>query len=458
MQNQTALFWFKRDLRVEDNTGLYHAASENKEVLPVYVLDDEILSGYRSDSKRLSFFIDALKNLDIELRALGSYLLIVRGKAEEVIPEIVKLYNIDSVYTNRAYGFNGVKRDLGVEHRCRAEGTTYKKFEDTFLVPPSDVDQRKVFTPFYKLWQGKNRRTIPELNLESISSPEIEVRAAEELLQGISSVKNTHWPIDLAKKRLTEFDYGGYSETRNLPYMDGTSRMSPYLRFGIISVRNLYKAASASSKEPDVYISELAWREFWYHIMHYFPETRENEFQEKRRGIRWINNESWYRAWKEGRTGYPIVDAGMRQLLEEGWMHNRVRMIVGSFLTKDLLTDWRLGDKHFAEHLIDYDETVDIGNWQWVASCGADPKPLRIFNPLLQSQKFDPDCVYIKKYIPELEDVEPEKIHNPLTYKLPYVTPIVNHYEMRNLAQEAYSGGRIDESYISKLGEDTVFT
>lgn len=458
MQNQTALFWFKRDLRVQDNTGLYHAANENKEVLCVYVLEDDILSRYSRDSKRLAFFVDALRNLESELRKLGSYLYVAMGKAEEVIPELVKLHKIDTVYTNRAYGFAGVKRDLGVEHKCRAEGIAYKKYEDTFLVPPGDVDQRKVFTPFYKLWQGRNKRTILELNLEDIKSPALEITPAEEILGRISGTKNELWPIDLPEKRLSEFDYEEYGEKRDFPYMDGTSRMSPYLRFGIISVRKLYKAAAGSSENSGIFISELAWREFWYHIMHYFPDTREHEFQEKRRSIRWINNESWFRAWKEGRTGYPIVDAGMRQLEEEGWMHNRVRMIVGSFLTKDLLTDWRWGDRHFFDHLIDYDETVDIGNWQWVASCGADPKPLRIFNPLLQSERFDPDCVYIKKYIPELSDVEPEKIHNPLTYKLPYVTPIVNHYEMRNLAQEAFSGGRIDESYISKLGEDTVFT
>ena len=458
MQNHTALFWFKRDLRVEDNTGLYYAVTENKEVLPVYVLEDDILSLYTPSSKRLAFFVDALKNLDRELRRLGSYLYVVRGKAEEVIPELIKLHKIDSVYTNRAYGFSGVKRDLGVEHKCRSSGVNYKKFEDTFLVPPGEIDQRKVFTPFYKLWRGRSKRTILELNLEEIASPALEITPAEEMVRNLTAIENMHWPIGLPDTRLAEFDFGSYEGVRNMPYLDGTSRMSPYLRFGVTSVRKVYKSAVNNSKEPETFISELAWREFWYHIMHFFPETREFEFQEKRRNIKWINNETWYRAWKEGRTGYPIVDAGMRQLQEEGWIHNRVRMIVASFLTKDLLTDWRWGDRHFFEHLVDYDETVDIGNWQWVASCGADPKPFRIFNPLLQSTKHDPECLYIKKYIPELEDVEPEKIHNPLTYKLPYVSPIVNHYEMRNLAQEAYSGGRIDESYITKLGEDTVYT
>jgi deoxyribodipyrimidine photo-lyase len=401
MKNHTAIFWFKRDLRVEDNTGLYHAVTENKEVLPVYILEDDILSRYNHSSKRISFFLDALRNLDAELRRLGSYLYVLRGKAERLIPEIIKLHDIQAVYTNRAYGFSGVKRDLGIEHICRSTGVMFKKFEDTFLVPPGDVDQRKVFTPFYKLWRGKKKRTILELNLEEINSPALDITPAADITRSLSDAENTKWPIGLAEQRLADFDFANYEDTRNFPYTDGTSMLSPYIRFGVTSIRKIYKSAASRSPEYGAYISELAWREFWYHIMHYFPETREIEFQEKRRNIKWINNKRWYEEWKEGRTGYPIVDAGMRQLLEEGWIHNRVRMIVASFLTKDLLTDWRWGDKHFSDHLVDYDETVDIGNWQWVASCGADPKPLRIFNPLLQSVKFDPECVYIKKYIPE---------------------------------------------------------
>jgi len=457
MKNDITIFWFKRDLRTEDNTGLYHAIKESREVLPVYVLDDDILSSYPSDSKRLGFFFDALKKLDGELRELGSYLFVERGRAEEVIPRIVRTYNADAVYCNRAYGFSGISRDLKIEHFSKSSGITFKKFDDTFLVPPEQIEQRKVFTPFYRLWKNKEKGTeLP--NPEKINSPEIIINSLENMIGNISHSDNKSWPIDFPDQRLWGFNFKEYNERRDFPFIDGTSRLSPYLRFGTVSVRKIYNAAMAATPEEGQFVAELAWREFWYHIMHYFPETKDTEFQEKRRNIKWINNVSWYNSWRDGRTGYPIVDAAMIQLKKEGWMHGRARMIVASFLTKDLLTDWRWGDRHFREHLVDYDETVDIGNWQWSASCGADPKPLRIFNPILQSQKFDPECKYIKTYIPELKNIEPEKIHNPLTYKLPYHEPIVNHYEMRNLAHEAYSGGRIDDEYISKIERDEVFT
>ena len=456
MMHSKAIFWFKRDLRTEDNTGLYHATAESSEVIPLYILEDKILSRHPSKSKRLGFFVNALHNLDSELRKLGSYLLVLRGKANEIIPELIKTHKVDAVYTNRAYGFSGVKRDIDVEHKCKSLGVAFKKFEDTFLVPPEEIEQRKVFTPFYRLWQGKKKRTVL-LSPEKIGSPKIEIPDLKNLTAELDYEENEHWPMDFPDSRLENFNFDEYENTRNYPYMDGTSKLSPYLRFGVVSVRKVYKAATEESPETNTYVSELAWREFWYHIMHNFPETRTLEFQQKRRNIKWIDNDAWYEAWKEGRTGYPIVDAGMRQLREEGWMHNRVRMVVGSFLTKDLIMDWRLGDRHFFDHLVDYDEIVDIGNWQWTASCGADPKPFRIFNPLLQSQNYDPDCEYIKRYIPELAKTEPEKIHNPLTYKLPYQKPIVNHYEMRNLAHEAYSGGRIDDEYISQIKKDQGF-
>jgi deoxyribodipyrimidine photo-lyase len=455
MRNERAIFWFKRDLRTEDNTGLFHAISESREVLPIYVLDDEILKDYPRNSKRLGFFFDALKKLNKDLRELGSYLFVERGKAEEVIPRIVRTYSADSIYCNRAYGFSGISRDIKIERFAKSIGLSFKKFDDTFLVPPENIEQRKVFTPFYSLWRGKKKeQELPKL--QRINSPEILTTSLQNMIQEISHAKNTLWPIDYPEQRLWSFNFKEYNERRDFPYIDGTSRLSPYLRFGTVSVRKVYNAAIKAMPEPSQYVAELAWREFWYHIMHYFPETKDVEFQEKRRNIKWVNNESWYNSWKKGRTGYPIVDAAMRQLKEEGWMHGRARMIVASFLTKDLLTDWRWGDKHFREHLIDYDETVDVGNWQWSASCGADPKPLRILNPILQSQQVDPECKYIKTYIPELRDLTPEKIHNPLTYKLPYHEPIVNHYEMRNLAHEAYSGGRIDADYISKIRNEGV--
>lgn len=436
--NKRAIFWFRRDLRVEDNTGLYHAVKENKEVLPIFILDENILRRIIRENPRIGLLLDGIRNLDKKLKSFGSFLLILKGKPEEILPDIINKYKIDAVYLNKAYTFDGIKRDKNIKSICLKNNVAFKEFEDTLLVPPYKLEQRKVFTPFYKLWLRVEKR-MDLLNTNKINSPKIDTKPFEKIKKELSFSTNIYWPLDFPEKRLKEFDFCRYHETRNSPYIDGSSKLSPYIRFGIISIRRIYKAISSMPCDVNTFISELAWREFWYHIMHYFPETRDIEFQEKRRNIKWINDDGWLGAWKEGKTGYPIVDAGMRQLKEEGWIHNRVRMIVASFLTKDLLIDWRLGEGHFFDCLIDYDENVDIGNWQWVASVGADPKQLRIFNPILQSQRFDPDCIYIRRYVPELKNTPNEKIHDPIKYDLPYHKPIVNHYEMSKLAKYLYN-------------------
>ncbi|MER3447759.1 MAG: deoxyribodipyrimidine photo-lyase [Candidatus Dadabacteria bacterium] len=436
--NKRAIFWFRRDLRIEDNIGLYHAVKENKGVLPIFILDENILRRIIRENPRIGFLLDCIRNLGNKLKSLGSFLLVLKGKPEEILPDIINKYKIDAVYLNKAYSFDGIRRDKNMKDICLRNKVAFKEFEDTLLVPPYRIEQRKVFTHFYKLWLGVEKRT-DLLNINNINSPKVDTKLFNEIEDETGLSKNKYWPLDFPEKRLEEFDFCRYRETRNFPYIDGSSKLSPYIRFGIISIRKIYKIVSSLTCDTSTFISELAWREFWYHIMHYFPETRDIEFQEKRRGIQWTNNEKWLEAWKEGSTGYPIVDAGMRQLKEEGWIHNRVRMVVASFLTKDLLIDWRLGDRHFFDYLIDYDENVDIGNWQWAASVGADPKQLRIFNPILQSQRFDPDCSYIKRYVPELKNTPSEKIHDPIKYNLPYHRPIINHYEMSKLAKLTYT-------------------
>jgi deoxyribodipyrimidine photo-lyase len=435
--NKRSIFWFKRDLRVDDNTGLYYAVKESKEVIPLFILDPQILKKLNPNNHRLGFLMDALQNLENELKAAGSYLMVVEGDPQKIFPDLFEKHWVDALYLNKAYGFDGANRDKIIRMLCLKNRVVFKEYEDTFLVPPDRVAERKVFTPFYKLWSRIDKRENL-LKITKINSPVLEMDSLERIKRDYRFPTNKHWPMDFPQKRLKEFDFRRYDQTRNFPYIDGTSRLSPYIRFGLVSIRKIYRAASSLAGDANTFTSELAWREFWYHIMHYCPETRELEFQEKRRGIKWMNKEKWYEAWKEGRTGYPIVDAGMRQLKEEGWIHNRVRMIVASFLTKDLLIDWRWGDKHFFHSLVDYDENVDIGNWQWAASVGADPKPLRIFNPILQSHKFDPECKYIKKYVPELKEVAPEMIHDPLSYDLPYYEPVVDHYDMSKLAKEVY--------------------
>lgn len=444
-----AICWFRRDLRVHDNLALYNAAKDCDEIVPVFVFEECILERLLPNDMRVAFLLLATERLSAMLRERGSYLLVLKGRAERLLPELVRLFRADAVYVNRGYGWRTAERDERIKEFCKKHGVVFKEFDDTLLVPPHVLPVRKVFSPFFRLWlrAPKGEPVGEPARMQSPSVPKVVHDMGREGLMELerdaASVLDRVrrlWSLEFPRRRLNEFDFQKYPLTRDLPAMDGTSKLSVYTRFGIVSIREVFRRVSSLPFDASSFISELAWREFWYHVMHHFPETRELEFQEKRRGIRWLNNESWYEAWKEGKTGYPIVDAGMRQLREEGWMHGRVRMIVASFLTKDLLIDWRWGDRHFFHYLMDYDETVDIGNWQWSASVGADPKPMRIFNPLLQSQRFDPQCLYIKSYIPELRGLPPHVIHDPLTHDLGYAKPIVNHFEISILARRLYAG------------------
>ncbi|MFN3478453.1 MAG: FAD-binding domain-containing protein, partial [bacterium] len=246
------------------------------------------------------------------------------------------------------------------------------------------------------------------------------------------------------KERINSFDFCGYEFTRNNLDLDGSSKLSPYIRFGLLSLNRLYSIVSAKCGGDCHFIKELAWREYWYSIKLNFPSFLDVEFQD--RGVKWQNNEEYIRAFFEARTGYPIVDAAIVQLKEENWIPNRARLILGSFLTKHLLTDWRIGEKFFMKYLIDYDEVVNVGNWQWVASVGPDPRPLRIFNPIIQAQKFDPEAKYIKKYLPELSKIPPYMLHDPITYKLPYHKPIVNHYQQVPIIKDFYLKAKYEKS------------
>lgn len=433
-----AIFWFRRDLRIKDNIGLYHAVKESDEVIPVFVFEDKILKTIKQDNQRFGFLVDALENLNKQLKKIGSYLHIARGDTRKELVKIIKKHSVSALYFNKAHSLGSIEQEKEVEKKCEQLNVEVRKYSDSLIVPIEKVPVRKVFTPFYRLWQKEVEMCKP-LNIKKINSPKIKPKIISETIKDLKYCSNKNWPISFISQRAKEFDFCDYVNRRNFPYIDGSSKLSPYIRFGIISIRQLYNYVSSLGCPNDTYISELGWREFWYHIIHHFPECRDIEFQQKRRGLSWDNNQKHLEAWKEGRTGYPIVDAGMRQLKEEGWMHGRVRMIVASFLTKDLLIDWRYGDKHFYDYLVDYDENVDIGNWQWSASVGADPKPLRIFNPILQSQRFDPECIYIKKYIPELKDEEVIKIHDPVKYKLNYYEPIVDHYEATHNTKDVYN-------------------
>jgi deoxyribodipyrimidine photo-lyase len=433
-----SLFIFRQDLRLDDNNGLIKACHKSDEIIPIFIFDTNIINTLPKLDKRLWFLIDAIQELDLQLRKKGSYLSIYYGDPEEIIPDLVKKHGINALYWNESYGKGAVSRDAQMSSRCRENSIACNITRDYMLVPIDSVPVRKVFTPFYKL-RTKHIEAHPIVTQNApahIHSPKIDISLLQWIIQNLSYEKNTsrdiHFPID----RVESFSFEQYADTRNIPSLDGSSRLSPYIRFGLISIRRLYLHAKKHGAES--YISELAWREFWNHIFFHFPETRSQEFQEKRRNIQRENNLEHFEARKNGMTGYPMVDAGMRQLKAENRMHGRVRMVVASFLTKDLLIDRRWGEKHFSDYLIDYDTNVNVGNRQWSASVWADPKPLRIFSPMLQSERFDPDCIYIKKWIPELAHYSPKEIHAPLENNLDYAKPIVDHYIWSKKAKERY--------------------
>ncbi|MEJ5338362.1 MAG: cryptochrome/photolyase family protein [Aquificaceae bacterium] len=421
-----AVYLFKRDLRVKDNRGLALASKNHREIVPVFIFDRDILTTLKVDYKRLGYLVRAVALLSSQIR-----LYCLQASTEEALREVFRVAKPTHLYTTVSYSWSGVERNREIRKLCREYGVEYVEVFDNFLAVPEAIPQRKVYTPFYTEWTKKV--DLSETSPENFTVPQLPLPALKDLNLDYSD-PYPFYPED-CEKRLSTFPFEKYEELRNYPAVDGSSRLSPCIRFGVLSLREIYKRAHLRSEQ---FIKELAWREFWYHIALNFPQSRDLEFQVKRRNIKWENRKEHIRAFFEARTGYPIVDAGIRQLVEEKWLHNRMRMIVGSFLTKVLLVDWRIGEKFFMEHLLDYDEVVNTGNWQWTASVGADPKPFRLFNPILQAQRYDPDCAYIKTYLPELSKVPCHMLHDPLSHRLPYHRPIVNYYERIKLAKEAY--------------------
>lgn len=432
-----SIFWFRQDLRTFDNRWLIRAIKASNALLPIFIFDVNIVPDFWGlQDKKFLFLKEMLLKLDDSLKELGWHLSIYHWNPQEVLPELCKKYEIEAVFSNKSYSTYGTQRDDSIDMYCQKNEIDFFREEDFLLVEPCEVEARKVFTPFYKLWQkvllGKDIAThLPSLYIQVKNSES----ASQFLDEHISWDVHPYFSYEFWKKRLESFDFSWYDEYRNALDLDGTSRLSVYIRFGVFSVREVYEKVSNISES---FVSELAWREFWQHIAYHFPYAKEYEFQEKRRNIAWKNDEVLFQKWCKWETGYPVVDAAMKQLVETNWMHGRARMIVASFLTKDLLIDWRLWEKFFKKHLLDYDENVNIWNWQWSASVWADPKPLRIFNPCLQSEKFDKKGSYIYKYIPELEWQDISAIHNPLKYNLDYIPLIIDHSEAQREAREVY--------------------
>jgi len=434
---KNSIFWFRQDLRAFDNRWLIEAIKSSENILCIFILDKNIINDFLGleDSKFL-FLKEALLHLDSELEKLWGKLTIYHDFPEKIIPEICKKFEIDSLFSNKTYSTYGNKRDDIIESYCLWENIDFFRENDYLLNEPEEIEQRKVFTPYFKLWQRKlwEKEIILEkpMNFTQVKD---NFNINDFLDEIIVWEEHPYFNIDFWSTRLKSFDFVHYEDYRNDLDKDGTSRLSVYLRFWIFSVREVYLKVRDVSH---TYVSELAWREFWQHINYYFPYTKKYEFQEKRRNIAWRNDKILFEKWCNGETGYPIVDAAMKQLKETNWMHWRARMIVASFLTKDLLIDWRLWEAHFQKYLLDYDENVNFGNWQWSASVWADPKPLRIFSPILQSQKFDKNAKFIRKYLPSLEEEDLKAIHDPIENDLNYIGIIVNHKEAQRLAREEY--------------------
>lgn len=429
-----AIFWFRQDLRVYDNSWFIKAILENDEVLPIFVIDKNITDWFLwLNDKKFGFIRESLDHLDYEIKKLNwEWIKVFYDTPENIIPYLALKYSITNIIANKSYSRYWTKRDENIKNILNQNNISFSLEKDYLLVEPDEVEQRKVFTPFYKLWQ-KQLWDTTEKNPTNFKQLKIEENF--DVSDFIKIEKHPYFTIEFWENRLKNYIRENYDEYRNDLDKDWTSKLSPYLRFWIFSVRQIYNIAKNKNES---FVSELAWREFWQHINYYFPETKNTEFQENKRHIKWSSDEYLFEKWCRWETWYPIVDACMKQLVETNWMHGRGRMIVASFLTKDLLIDWRLWEEFFKKHLLDYDENVNFWNWQWSASVWADPKPLRIFNPSLQSSKFDKDAIFIKKYLPELINQELKEIHNPENNNLKYTRLIVKHSEAQKLAREAY--------------------
>lgn len=422
------IFWFRRDLRLADNAGLYHALRSGKPVLPIFIFDTDILDDLQNKSdKRVAFIRDALISIQKKLKELGSSLYVLHGKPADCFKELAETFTIESVYTNHDYEPYATARDKAIAEYLNGQGISFHTFKDQVIFEKSEVvkDNKEpytVYTPYSRKWKDKlNGFYLESYPTEKYFSNFLRLKPRRiPSLEALGFEKTVYWTV---APRLNKNVLADYKAQRDYPALDSTTHLSVHLRFGTISIRKLVRDAKDDS--PD-FINELIWREFFQMILWHFPRVVNSSFKEEYDNIAWRNNEKEFGLWCSGQTGYPIVDAGMRELNETGYMHNRVRMIVASFLTKDLLIDWRWGEAYFAEKLLDYELAANNGNWQWAAGCGCDAAPyFRVFNPQLQTEKFDKELKYIRKWVPEYDTLQ-------------YAQPIVDHAAAKERCMKAY--------------------
>lgn len=461
-----ALHWFRNDLRLHDNTALLEGMSRCDEWLPVFVVDPKLSLSATANQRRGRFMFDCLAHLARDLEGRGVPLIVLTGEPEVVLPLLMNQAGAELLTFNQNPTPFAQARDQRVHQAVTRNGGEVITKQDHLVFGSSEIRTAaggpySVYTPYRRTWwrcwenaprlpqpTGRLKPPIPGFTADTLPWPE---------KTGLQ-IENRYFPTGgekAGKLRLANFlnlTVGNYAEDRDRPDLDGTSRLSPYLRFGAVSVRECVlraKMASATNSElrdgVNKWLDELVWREFYSSILEEHPRVMKGNFRREYDTLEWNNDPELFAAWCEGRTGYPIVDAGMRQLRATGWMHNRVRMIVASFLTKDLLIDWRMGERFFFEHLIDGDPASNNGGWQWAASTGTDAQPyFRIFNPTLQGKRWDPDGVYIRKWIPELRNVPTREIHAPTHSPLlnTYPAPIVDHASQRIIALDRYKRAR----------------
>ena len=421
------IFWFRRDLRLDDNVGLFHALNSTEEVLPVFIFDESILAELPKEDARVTFIHELLSKIQEQLALQGKSLAVFHGKPVAVFKQLISEHSISTVYINHDYEPYARKRDKEINQLLKEHGIDFKTSKDQVIFEKSEVVKDDgspyvVYTPFSRKWKEKFKTislpNYPSENLlDKIALHSYPFLSLRDIGFETSSIKIT--PFDVSDKLVDQ-----YESTRNFPALSGTSMIGAYLRFGGVSIRKMVAKAIASKNET--FWNELIWREFFMQILWHFPHTIHKSFKEKYDAIQWNNNETEFQKWCDGKTGYPMVDAGMRELNATGHMHNRVRMVVASFLCKHLLIDWRWGETYFALKLFDYEQASNVGNWQWAAGSGVDAAPyFRIFNPAEQIKKFDKDLKYIKKWVPEVETSA-------------YSLPIVDHKEARERCLRVY--------------------
>jgi len=428
-----AVFWFRRDLRLDDNHGLFRALSSGLPVLPVFVFDTKILDKLASKTDaRVSFIYSQVQNLKNELEKMGSSLFVFHGEPAEIFEKLTADYQVETVFANHDYAPYAKERDNQIAVLLHSKGIIFETFKDQVIfekgeVVKDDGTPYTVFTPYSRKWKQK----LSAADLESFPSENFGDRFLKTeafklpKLQEIGFEKS---PVNIPAFNLSEQTIRNYAATRDIPAIEGTSKLGIYLRFGVISIRKVAKLAMNWS---EVFLNELIWREFFMQILWHFPQVETKAFKPKYDFIEWRNSEKEFEKWCTGQTGYPLVDAGMRELNATGFMHNRVRMVTASFLTKHLLIDWRWGEAYFAEKLLDFELSANNGNWQWAAGCGCDAAPyFRVFNPESQQKKFDPDLKYILKWVPEYGTVA-------------YSRPIVEHAFARERILKAYKNALI---------------